>query len=114
MRRAWSVTAAALAAVAAAAVPAASSSGPPQGGASGCDPDGVHATYVLDGHDAGTVAAVVVRGIDPACDGQTLDVVLEGRAGSALVESPVTTVPIRGGVDAATVTQVVVQITPRR
>lgn len=114
MRKGWGVVAlaAALAALAGAAVPAASSG--PSRGASGCDADGVHASYVLDEHDRGTVAAVLVRGIDRSCEGQILDVVLEGRPGSAPVESPITTVPIPGGVDAATATQMVLEITRRR
>lgn len=81
------------------------------GGGSSCDPDGVRTSYVVEPTDT-TVTAVVVAGIDPACEGQLVSVVLAGIPGEAVVSGAATTVSIDPAVPAAAVDRISVEISP--
>ena len=71
-----------------------------------CDSDGVATSYTT-AYDAGDgryeVTAVVVTGIDNACDGKSIAVTLTTTAGAS-VGSGSTTVPTDAGATSATVT----------
>lgn len=96
----------------AASVPAASGLGAGAPDAVACQTGALHTSFVPAATDPTRIGAVTVRGLDLDCEGWTVHVVVEGRAGSATVDGPATTVPIPGGVSAASVTQLVVDITP--
>lgn len=79
---------------------------------SSCDPDGVATSFVIGHRAVPVVEAVVVTGLAPSCDGQTIEVVAGGRPGHAVAISPVTTVTLDTPAPADDVTSVAVSVVP--